>query len=75
MHALEATDGRAELLALLGVGAALVEGEGDRCDREGGDEQPAAVQGRGHDLETVVLLAEQRVGRDLDVVEHDRTRR
>ena len=65
-------DRHAELDALLRVlGGELERGAGD-ADGHRGDARTGAVEGHHRELEAVVLLAEQVLGRDLGLVEGDR---
>ncbi len=69
LEGLEGADRAAELLALLDVGEGVVEGALGDAEHRRGEDQPLGVEA-GHELgPALVNLAEDGVGRRLDVVE------
>ena len=65
LDALIVDDGLAELPARLRVVQRRLQPRLDDAHRQRGDADPALVQHAHHDVEAAVLLAEQRVGRQL----------
>ena len=71
LHALVLADRPAEDDALLGVGADLVDEPVAVADAFGGDQRALGVEAGQDVLEALAFLADQVLGRDLEVVEEE----